>query len=90
MRKSKFVTAIIMAVMAFRSYGADLDLKPEVKKLWGKPGPRHVSGGVLLLPGQASEAILTPGKGKGTFSGGGYLYICDHWLLTQPPRPEAR
>ena len=35
------------------------------------------------------DAVLGPdGSRQGTLGVGGYLYVCDHWLLNQPPRTK--
>ena len=34
------------------------------------------------------KAVLE--QGAGALSVGGYLYICDHWLLNQPPKPRPK
>jgi hypothetical protein len=41
------------------------------------------------LTGDEKYKKLVFGKGTGSsrLSAGGYLYVCDHWLLNQPPNP---
>jgi hypothetical protein len=43
------------------------------------------------LTGEQSwkDAVVGPERREPRLAVGGYLYICDHWLLHQPPKPLA-
>ncbi|MDD4891759.1 MAG: hypothetical protein PHU85_17715 [Phycisphaerae bacterium] len=36
------------------------------------------------------KAVFAKDDGQDALTNGGYLFICDHWLLNQPPKPQPK